>query len=229
MQQKFLPCRMSMEHSSVLHLSLQNRLSQLSEPVTMHTAPRLNVFTLANIITALRILVAPIFSFLLVQDDLWCYVWALVLFVAAALTDFVDGVLARRFGEISEIGIFLDPLADKILVLSALFGFVMLDLVPLWMVAIVVVRDIVATVLRVWSWSEGKTLRPTRTAKWKTFAQMGFVSAVLAVVTLASWTETTLSRRAREVIESGAIEIAMGLLAALTLVSLIGYLRRTDQ
>lgn len=172
-------------------------------------------------------LVAPVFFFLLIQADRWAYAWALLLFVVAAVTDFVDGVMARRFGEISTLGMFLDPLADKILVLSALFGFVWLDLVPLWMVIVVAFRDAYATVLRVWSLSEGRALAPSRIAKWKTFAQMGFVCAVLGLQLAASWNSGAVSHLANTIIASGAITWAMGGVVVLTIGSLGGYrLRR---
>lgn len=186
---------------------------------------KLSVFTIANITTALRILVAPVFFFLLIQQERWSNVWALLLFIAAAVTDFVDGVLARHFGETTEFGIFLDPLADKILVLSALFGFVWLDIVPLWMVIIVAVRDIVTTILRVWSLSEGKLLRPSRLAKWKTFAQMGFVTVTLIVVAVAQWQPSAIAATAQWVLDASVIKWVMGAVVALTVISVGGYLR----
>ncbi|MCS7000563.1 MAG: CDP-alcohol phosphatidyltransferase family protein [Bacteroidota bacterium] len=192
----------------------------------MQQRPVVSIFTIANIITALRILVAPVFFFLLVQDAFWGYAWALILFIGAALTDFVDGILARYFGEISEFGIFLDPLADKILVLSALFGFTWLDVLPLWMVSVVAVRDVIATIIRVWSWSEGKSFSPSPLAKWKTFTQMGFVSAVLVLLAAEASPVRGISHWAAGVVSSGVIEGAMSIVVLLTIGSLLGYLRR---
>lgn len=191
----------------------------------MHARPTVSIFTIANIVTALRILVAPVFFFLLVQNQWWSSLWALVVFVLAAASDFVDGIVARRFGEVSAIGIFLDPLADKILVLSALFGFVWLEVIPLPMVIVVAIRDVVATVLRVWRLSEGGSLSPSRVAKWKTFVQMGFVSVVLLILTLDR-IETPVSAAARWVRDSGAITLAMGIVVVLTVATLPGYFRR---
>jgi len=166
-----------------------------------------------------------VFFFLLVQNQWWSSLWALVVFVLAAASDFVDGIVARRFGEVSAIGIFLDPRADKILVLSALFGFVWLEVVPLPMVIVVAIRDVVATVLRVWRLSEGESLSPSRVAKWKTFVQMGFVSVVLLILTLDR-IETPVSSAARWVRDSGAITLAMGIVVVLTVATLPGYFRR---
>jgi len=191
----------------------------------MISTNRVAIFTLANIITALRILAAPVFFFLLIQADRWSYGWALLLFVVASVTDFVDGIMARRFGEISELGMFLDPLADKILVLSALFGFVWLDLIPLFMVVIVALRDAYATVLRVWSLSEGRLLAPSRLAKWKTLAQMGYVSIVLALLTVTSWNLGEASHLAGSIVRSDAPTWGMGGIVVLTLGSLAGYVR----
>lgn len=191
----------------------------------MQNNPPLSIFTIANVITALRILATPVFFFLLIQQERWAYVWALFLFVAAAVTDLVDGILARHFGETTEFGIFLDPLADKILVLSALFGFVWLDIVPLWMVIVVAIRDVIATVLRVWSLSDGKLLRPSRLAKWKTFVQMGFVTATLIVVTVAQWQPSRIAIAAQWILDRGIITWAMGIVVALTVSSVGGYLQ----
>ncbi|MCX7930727.1 MAG: CDP-alcohol phosphatidyltransferase family protein [Chlorobi bacterium] len=185
--------------------------------------------TIANIITALRILVAPFFFYLLVQGSAWSLSLALMLFAGAAITDFFDGVLARRLGVISDVGIFLDPLADKILVLSALFGFVVLDIVPLWAVSVVAIRDVIATALRIWSLSLGKPLRPSGAAKWKTFLQMGYVVLVLALLVLESWWDNWVASIARVILESGAIEVTMYVIVVLTAWSLVGYFRHRDQ
>lgn len=183
-----------------------------------------SVFTIANIITALRVLIVPVFFFLLIQDEQWSYLWALLLFGTAAVTDVVDGLVARRLGEISELGVFLDPLADKLLVLSALLGFVWLDILPLWMVVIVALRDVLATVLRVWSLSEGNVMYPSRIARWKTVAQMVFVVAVLTLLTAASWEELfPFSKWADDILRSQAMAVGMGVIVAMTLGSLLSY------
>ncbi|HOZ08952.1 MAG TPA: CDP-alcohol phosphatidyltransferase family protein, partial [candidate division Zixibacteria bacterium] len=82
-----------------------------------------------NRLTLLRVIIAPIFMYFFLLDSYWMKLTALVLFVVAALTDFADGYYARKYGIITGFGKFMDPLADKVLVSSALITFIALDVV----------------------------------------------------------------------------------------------------
>ncbi len=79
---------------------------------------------LANKLTILRVLLVPIFIILVIIDSFWANIFALLVFIAASITDYYDGVIARKQNMITTLGIFLDPLADKLLVTSAFILFV---------------------------------------------------------------------------------------------------------
>ena len=87
------------------------------------------VVTIPNILTAIRILLTPVFLLLIFSESWYCKILALLVFTIASLTDFFDGRIARRHKTISSLGRFMDPLADKLLVSSALISFVILGMV----------------------------------------------------------------------------------------------------
>lgn len=128
--------------------------------------------TIPNQVTTLRIILTPVFLYLLFQESPGYKQIALAVFLVAALTDWYDGMIARKYGYQSEWGRFLDPLADKILTSAAFIGFVVLGLASLWMVILIVLRDIVITVLRGYSEFKGKAFYPSKGAKIKTTVQM---------------------------------------------------------
>jgi CDP-diacylglycerol---glycerol-3-phosphate 3-phosphatidyltransferase len=111
---------------------------------------------------------------------------ALGLFVAASLTDYFDGKIARRDKLITNFGILMDPLADKILVCSAFIAFVGRDLVPAWMVVIVVARELAITGLRLLAASKNLVLAAEGYGKHKTISQ---IVAIISVLVLASYSE----------------------------------------
>lgn len=139
-------------------------------------------FTLANIITLLRLFIAPLFLVFLLTTSPSAITTAVILFIVGAFTDYLDGYLARRMGNDSEQGAFLDPLADKILTTSAFVGFYILDIMPLWMLVVIVVRDFGTTILRTLSSSTIPPLRTSNSAKVKTFLQMSFIVYTLALL-----------------------------------------------
>ena len=104
---------------------------------------RTDILTLANQLTILRIVFVPVFVILLVYNRLG---WALTVFVVASLTDGLDGVIARRFGQKTSVGTVLDPIADKLLMTSsivvlALPQMAFLNLIPLWLTLLIIFRD----------------------------------------------------------------------------------------
>lgn len=109
-------------------------------------------------------------------------------YLIATITDWYDGWHARKFGVVTKTGIFLDPLADKILTSCAFIGFYMINMMPFWMVAVIVARDIIITLLRSYSEANGKTLPTSYVAKVKTFVQMTYIFAILLLV---FWSLTT--------------------------------------
>ena len=97
------------------------------------------VITLPNLLSILRLALVPVFLVLLVRGE---DAWALLVLAVASLTDFLDGYLARRFGQITRLGQLLDPAADRLYIFAALLGLAWRDLVPWWIVLVIVGRDV---------------------------------------------------------------------------------------
>ena len=106
------------------------------------------VFTVPNLLSAIRILLIPAFILLLVEED--TRFWGFLLLGAVVSTDWVDGYIARRTGQVTELGKLLDPLADRLAMAAALITFVALDLFPFWAAAVILVRDAVVLVAAIW-------------------------------------------------------------------------------
>lgn len=137
---------------------------------------------IANRLTMLRILLTFIFmSFLFVQG-LWAKVAALVIFILAALSDFLDGLLAKKKNMVTDFGKLMDPIADKILVLAAFATFVQMQIIEAWMFVIIISREILITSLRLFALNKGKVLSATRAGKHKTVSQMGVIFAILLFI-----------------------------------------------
>ncbi|HPC61908.1 MAG TPA: CDP-diacylglycerol--glycerol-3-phosphate 3-phosphatidyltransferase [Verrucomicrobiota bacterium] len=111
---------------------------------------------------------------------------ALALFIAGGITDFLDGQIARRWNLITNFGILMDPLADKILVCSAFIAFVGLGWMPAWMVVIIVARELAITGLRLLAASRNVVLAAERYGKHKTISQ---IVAVISILVLAAYPE----------------------------------------
>jgi CDP-diacylglycerol--glycerol-3-phosphate 3-phosphatidyltransferase len=128
-------------------------------------------FSPPNQLTFLRILLTPVFLVFLLSSNSFLRQWSLAIFIIAAITDWYDGWLARRWGYVTRWGAFLDPLADKVLTSSALLAYSYLGLVSGWMVWIIVIRDAIITILRSYAEYKGKPVDTSKLAKTKTFAQ----------------------------------------------------------
>lgn len=140
----------------------------------------------ANKLTILRILLVPIFMLFIFMDRTFTRFLALFIFVSASVTDLYDGWLARRNNCITDLGKFIDPLADKLLVSAAFISFIELPEVniPAWMVIIVISREFIITGLRAVAASKGQVLAAGRAGKYKTTSQMVTISIVLIILTL---------------------------------------------
>lgn len=112
---------------------------------------------------------------------------ALALFSIASLTDYYDGMIARRDNLITNFGILMDPLADKILVCSAFIAFVGLNWMPAWMVVIVVARELAITGLRMLAASKNVVLAAEGYGKHKTISQIVCIIAILVLASYAQW------------------------------------------
>ena len=103
---------------------------------------------LPNLLTLARVAAVPVLVVLLLSDSRASGMWAASIFGLAAVTDFVDGWLARKWGVVTVLGKFLDPLADKLIVMAALIMLIPLDRVPAWAVFMILAREMVVTGLR---------------------------------------------------------------------------------
>ena len=141
-----------------------------------------------NRLTIARIVMAPVVMILLQVGTAEARWVALMVFVTAALTDMVDGYLARKYGWVSNLGKFLDPLADKLLVCLAWIGLSELGLVPEWTVYIIVGRELLISGLRSIAAYAGVLILPSGMGKWKAAVQMFSVSyyMLLSVLKLGS-------------------------------------------
>jgi len=135
--------------------------------------------TIPNQLTILRILLTPVFLYFYLQTDPILKLTGTVVFIIAAATDWYDGYAARRFNIITRWGQFMDPLADKILISSAIIVFAYLGFLYWWMVWIIVIRDFLITFLRMYALRYGKSIVTSQTAKWKTTLQMSAVFLLL--------------------------------------------------
>ncbi len=134
---------------------------------------------LPNQLTIFRIILTPVFLILFLSKDSTMIQISFIVYIIAAITDWYDGWLARKFNYITDWGKFWDPLADKILTSTCFIGFVIVGILPLWMVLIVIFRDLTVTLLRVLADSKGIGFKTTYYAKWKTLLQMIFLYYLL--------------------------------------------------
>ena len=139
---------------------------------------------LANQLTLLRIGLVPILILFMYPDNLWTRICALLIFVAAALTDLYDGWIARRQHTVTTLGIFLDPLADKLLMSAAFISFVGLKElhIPAWMVIIITSREFIITGLRSMAATRNVVIAASKSGKVKTTSQI--VAAILLLLVL---------------------------------------------
>jgi CDP-diacylglycerol--glycerol-3-phosphate 3-phosphatidyltransferase len=181
---------------------------------------------LANKLTISRIVLTFVFMFFLFSKGILFKTLALLVFIIATWTDYLDGFLAKRRNEISDFGRFMDPIADKILVIAAFLAFVEMKLVPAWIVVIIIFREFIITGLRVIALVKGKVIEAEMAGKHKTVSQMLSIYMVLFFIIgkeygtgmFKFWTPG-LEHNLKNVIFS-----MMVLTAILTLISGISYL-----
>ena len=166
--------------------------------------------SIPNLITLGRILLVPVVVWAIAAGDMWI---AFVLFVVAGVSDGVDGYLAKRFNMTTELGAYLDPLADKALIVSIYLSLGINGDIPRWLVILVVSRDILIVGGIMLSWLLGNPLkiRPLLVSKLNTVAQILFACVVLGSLGFH--------------FDVGLVKpILMGLVAVLTLLSVAAYL-----
>jgi CDP-diacylglycerol--glycerol-3-phosphate 3-phosphatidyltransferase len=166
---------------------------------------------LPNKITLFRVIIIPVFLVLMLCPNIPNgQIFAAFVFTVASCSDFIDGYLARKYNLVTNFGKFMDPLADKLLVCSALVCFVEYSLVPAWMVIVIIAREFIISGFRLVASDNGLVLAASYWGKFKTATQM--ILCVLLIV--------NLDHPVINVIEQVFLWVAL----ILTIISLLDYL-----
>ena len=167
---------------------------------------------LPNKLTVLRVILVPFFvAFLLLSKSSESLKWiALVLFIAASLTDLLDGKIARKYNLVTTFGKFMDPLADKVLTISGMICLIELGRIPSWIVVIIVAREFIISGFRLIATEHGIVIAGNYWGKFKTTFQM--ITIILMIVNLPALSMVT--------------NIVMWIALALTIISLITYIQQ---
>lgn len=144
---------------------------------------------LPNKLTLMRVFLIPVFLVLLYVEFPFHMYIALGVFILASITDFVDGKIARSQNLVTDFGKFMDPLADKLLVMSAMLWFVEQGRMPAWCMLIVVAREFAVTALRLIAVDNGRVIAAAWSGKVKTFSTMIGICLMLLPLNLA-WLDT---------------------------------------
>ena len=170
---------------------------------------------LPNKLTVLRVIMVPFFVFFMLTDvggaaNKWI---ALAIFVIASLTDMLDGKIARKYNLVTNFGKFMDPLADKLLVCSALICLIELNALPAWMVIIIISREFIISGFRLIASDNGVVIAASYWGKFKTTFQM--VSVVLLILDIPALAFVTT--------------ICVWIALVLTIVSLVDYIYKNHK
>lgn len=137
------------------------------------------IWNIPNILTLIRIALIPVLAVLLLSPSREAGFWAAAVFSVASVTDWLDGYLARRMGIVTVFGKFLDPIADKLMVMAALIMILPFERVPAWMVLVILGREIIITGLRGIASTEGIVISASDLGKFKTIFQMVAIIGLL--------------------------------------------------
>ncbi|MBE0416295.1 MAG: CDP-diacylglycerol--glycerol-3-phosphate 3-phosphatidyltransferase [Coriobacteriia bacterium] len=175
----------------------------------------------ANRVTVLRMVFIPVFVVMLLANmPDWGPVWAAGIFTLLAITDGVDGYLARTRNEVTTFGKFLDPLADKLLVAAALVALVELGTLPSWIALVIISREFIVSGLRMVSIAEGMVITASNYGKTKTVFQ---VLAIIAFIIKDSDPIKRILGPQGTTLFASASWLLMGIAIALTVVSMVDY------
>lgn len=164
---------------------------------------------LPNKLTIFRVILIPFFVvFMLVDITLYDKWIALAIFIIASLTDLLDGKIARKYNLVTNFGKFMDPLADKLLVCSALICLVALDKIPAWMVIVIIAREFIISGFRLIASDNGVVIAASYWGKFKTTFQMIMICLMIADIAAIGLLTA----------------VVMWVAVVLTVVSLIDYL-----
>jgi len=167
---------------------------------------------LPNKLSVARVLCIPAIVTLLHFSDPACRYAAAALFIIGCLTDFLDGRIARKRNLVTDFGKFIDPVADKLLVLTTLIMLVHLRMMPAWIVIVILCRELAVDGLRMVAVTKGKVIAAGPLGKWKTACQMVLISAML-ILNLG-------------VFEAWPLTVLTIVVVALTLISAVDYFTR---
>ncbi len=155
-----------------------------------------SALNLPNLLSLSRVFLAPLVVLFLTLRIEWGDLIAGAVFILAALTDTADGYIARKRGIVTNLGKFIDPLADKILITAALVGLVELQRISAWIVVVILAREFIVTGLRMIAAAEGVVLAASRGGKTKTVAQIVAIVMMifnLPLATAAMWIALVLT------------------------------------
>jgi len=143
---------------------------------------------LANRITMLRLAMMPFFMVFTIIDNFYTRLAALVIFITASITDLYDGAIARRTNTVTTLGIFLDPLVDKLMISAAFISFVQISElhIPAWMVVLIISREFLITGLRLVAAARGRILPATRAGKFKTSSQITAIITIMVILCVSA-------------------------------------------
>lgn len=186
---------------------------------------------LPNKLTILRIALVPIFMLFLFSSGVLAKVLALVAFIFASLTDLLDGYIAKKYNMVTDFGRLMDPIADKILVLSAFLAFVELELIPAWMVVIIIFREAIVIGLRVLALTKGKVIAADDGGKQKMVSQVLSIFAVLFFLIFREAGSDVFGFWNYDIegIYKDAIFVLMAITTLLTLISGMSYLLKNRE
>lgn len=185
---------------------------------------------LPNTITLSRLILTAAFMIFVAWDSTWGHVIALILFVIAAISDFVDGWLARKMNLVTPLGKLLDPLADKILVSAAFVFLTAKGICPVWITALIIGREFLVTGLRQIAIEAGQVLAADNLGKWKTTFQLIYLIAGLIWLTFETMASVPASLKFLHTLttpwgeNAWLMPITLGIAVALTLISGWNYL-----
>ncbi len=145
-----------------------------------------------NKLTILRIVLAPVFLLLMLCDFPFHYLSAGLVFGLAALTDLLDGHMARKYGQVTNMGKFLDPLADKMLTTAAFLIFLVLGRLDIWAVMLILTREFMVTSIRLIAAKEGTVMAASFFGKAKTVAQYVAILFTIAAMEFSTWQHSLL-------------------------------------
>lgn len=180
---------------------------------------------LPNKLTILRMIMVPFFvAFLLLSDSYEYFKWiALVIFAVASLTDMLDGKIARKYNLVTNFGKFMDPLADKLLVCSALIGLTAMGMIPAWMTIVIIAREFIISGFRLIAAEQGVVIAAGYWGKLKTVCQMIMICVMLVVVNPQAFITDGVANEAFDIITTIG-NVLLWASVALTIISLVDYL-----